>query len=362
MSEASNTISTITHTGERRDPIAVWPDNASLESRSVLKACIGAHRALARLQQDRLYHRSHAVDRTLLTLNLIGAWQLGGVALNTADVLVDPQRHAPVGLLHLRDRLPAVGSELARNPIGRVLALELATLAANDQVCVRRCPPEESACQALSLQTGDFPVGAENLQRLLDDWESLVQYRSADLDPLVLLAMSHARYLSISAFSSMNIQSVCALDALLPVEEGLLDAPVLTLAWYLSRRADEYRHALHVLRAGDTQAWLQYLLHAIEQAATEQRHMLAGIAELRSVLRNDMVGYLPRQADPDALTDVCLQPSCTIADLVDSLEIKRHAAGACLSRLESAGVLAAVQGGRSRRYVNRRILQLLIDI
>lgn len=203
-------------------------------------------------------------------------------------------------------------------------------------------------------------MGAENLQRLLDGWESQVRYRSADLDPLVLQAMSHASFLSISAFSSMNILATHALDALLAVEEDLLDAPVLTLAWYLSRRADDYREALSALCEGDTQRWVCYLLYAIEQSATEQSQWLAELAELRAAVLRDIHAVLPRQADPDALADICLQPSCTIADLVDSLGVKRHAAGACLSRLESAGVLSGVQGGRARRYVNRRVLHLLI--
>lgn len=143
MPEASTPIS------ERRDPFVVWSDNTVLESRAVLKACITAHRALTRLQCDRVHRRMAGIDRTLITLNLTGAWQLAGVALNAGEVLIDPARHAPAGLSRLVDRIAHAGSELARLPVGRVLALDLASTAADDQVCVRRCPPDDLACQAL---------------------------------------------------------------------------------------------------------------------------------------------------------------------------------------------------------------------
>ena len=89
-----------------------------------------------------------------------------------------------------------------------------------------------------------------------------------EVDPLIKMALIHHRFESIHPFYDGNGRTGRILNVLYLVKEGLLDIPVLSLSSHIVRTKADYYRLLQTVREDDTwEAWVLYLLDAVEQTA-----------------------------------------------------------------------------------------------
>lgn len=114
-------------------------------------------------------------------------------------------------------------------------------------------PPQDPA-EIVDLMRG--------LERFINDPDAF------DADPLIKMALIHHQFESIHPFYDGNGRTGRILNVLYLVKEGLLDIPVLYLSSHIVRTKSDYYRLLQTVREQDTwEAWVLYLLEAVEQTA-----------------------------------------------------------------------------------------------
>lgn len=141
--------------------------------------------------------------------------------------------------------------------------------------------------QATDAATGEVmytpPQGEGHLRTLLSDWESFL-HENLTLNPLVRLAMAHCQFEAIHPFTDGNGRTGRVLNSLVLVEQGLLHLPVLYLSRHIIRhQSDYYRHLRGVTRDRDWQAWLLFMLKAVEQTSRWTLDRIQAIRELARI-------------------------------------------------------------------------------
>lgn len=151
------------------------------------------------------------------------------------------------------------------------------------------------------------------------NWERFL-HAEDDLDPLVRMAIVHYQFEAIHPFTDGNGRTGRILNSLYLVASGLLPVPILYLSRYIiANRPAYYDLLLDVTRSGAWEAWISYMLDAVEETA--------GYARIANVVEAGLVG--------------------------------RQAASRYLTALVSIGVLEDERVGRERLFINRRLLDLL---
>ena len=85
------------------------------------------------------------------------------------------------------------------------------------------------------------PEGEARLREMLANWERFAN-ESAEIDPLVRMAVLHYQFEAIHPFPDGNGRTGRILNILSLIQDGLLDLPTLYLSRYiLKTRGDYYR-------------------------------------------------------------------------------------------------------------------------
>lgn len=104
----------------------------------------------------------------------------------------------------------------------------------------------------------------DDLQRFIND-DALF-----DADPLIKMALIHHQFESIHPFYDGNGRTGRIINVLYLVKQGLLDIPVLYLSRHIVSTKADYYHLLQVVREQDAwEAWVCYLLEAVEHTAKQ---------------------------------------------------------------------------------------------
>ena len=113
------------------------------------------------------------------------------------------------------------------------------------------------------------PQNPVEIVALMSDLERFIN--DADLfavDPLIKMALIHHQFESIHPFYDGNGRTGRILNVLYLVKEGLLEVPVLYLSRHIVRTKADYYRLLQAVRDDDAwEAWVLYMLEAVEQTA-----------------------------------------------------------------------------------------------
>jgi len=373
-STSSNAASAVPTRLHKLPPL---PTAASLESLDLLRACIPAHRALSAFAQccRQLMVADVAVD-TFKWLNAAGAMQLDGDLISRRELLSAPVAHRNAIVTRYVSCADFATSRLTEEPVGSVLALELAgrlsdqssthaetqatnqakTRAATQATTLRRDKPDVSTARI------DFPspLGAERLQSLLENWQGFMQQDAGSLDPLLIAAAAHGQWSAMRPFTRLNIATGQLLTSLLLVEEGLLAGPVLPLAHRFAKNSDNYWCQLNgAIRDGNRTAWLHHFLLEIEASALHATDVMVAWEKHLNLLAVRLPELLPKSPSTELLR-LCANPSFGISDLADTGITRRQTATAWMQRLIDADLLKEGRAGKEKRYINPVILELIL--
>lgn len=342
------------------------PPSTDLETREVLKSCVGARAALGELKQAaNLIPNQGMLINTLPLLEAQASSEIENV-VTTADELFraaaadltgsDPATREALGY---REALMVGFRSLAKRPLGTGTAELVATTVKGVAMSVRRT----ASTTLIDGATGEVvytpPQGEQLLRDLLANWEVFL-HEDSQLDPLVKLAVCHYQFEAIHPFTDGNGRTGRVLNSLVLIEEGLLSLPILYLSRYLINNKNEYYRLLREVTARQAwEPWLVFVIAGIEQTAQWTLEKIAAVTRLMAATIDFVRKELPDVYSRELIDIIFTQPYSRIANVVDRGIAKRQTASKYLHRLAGVGVLGPVRVGNQTLFVHRKLLSLL---
>ncbi len=343
------------------------PPAVELETKPILRAAIRANRAVAELKgvgelipnQSILVH-SVSLQEAQASSEIEGVVttsdKLFRALSETSDVAHDP--HAKEALRYSK-ALWHGHEELKR---GRLLSTELY------EEIVRIIKDDERGVRTTGVHVDDRargevvytpPLGEDLLRSKLDNLNEFMKVR-AGVDPLIKLAVVHYQFEAIHPFEDGNGRTGRIVNILYLLQSGLLELPVLYLSRFIiEHRSDYYRLLRDVTEGGNWQAWVLYMLAALETTARQTLAQVMAIRELMEDFRQRVRKALPKVYSKELIEQLFDRPYCKIAFLVDAEIAQRQTASEYLQALAAEGFLKSAKIGREMVYINEEFLDLL---
>lgn len=184
-----------------------------------------------------------------------------------------------------------------------------------------------------------------NLERFINE--------SSELDPLVRLAVTHYQFEAIHPFPDGNGRVGRILNILYLISEGLLDVPILYLSRYIiENKTDYYRGLSGVTEQGNWEAWVLYILRAVEATARTTDARIVSILAMMKEAAAKAETVLPKVQVPAILDVVFHHPYCKVRFLEDAGLGSRPTCTKYLRALVTAGVLREQPVWRENYFVN----------
>jgi Fic family protein len=356
-------------TFDPREPyneLPLLPPAVELETKAVQKKCIAANKALAELKgagdlipnQAILINaiplqearRSSEIENIVTTQD-----ELFRAALDERHP-ADPQTKE---VLRYCTALRHGYEAVKRGPVSAALLAQLCGILRDEPVSFRIEERVYIGSRAAKTVTYTPPVGEAALRGKLANLEQYMR-TADDVDPLVRMAVAQYQFEAIHPFTDGNGRTGRILNMLL-LQSRLLRIPVLYLSRYLVRtRPDYYRLLRGVTERGDWQAWLLYMLTAMDETA---RWTTARIEAIRELLERTLARcrqQLPKHVYSKELIEAIFTlPYCRIQVLVDAGIAQRQAASQYLRALEGIGILVGERRGRQVIYKHPALLEAL---
>jgi Fic family protein len=341
------------------------PPLQDLESKAVLKKCITARDALARLYEAGWQIPNQAV--LINTFSLLEARASSEIEniVTTADRLFQytelGERADPATKEALRYRTALYrGLKLVRETgLGTRTAVAVCRTIKDVELDIRAVPGTALQNQQTGAVIYTPPDGVERLRDLLGNWERFL-HENDEIDPLVRLAAGHYQFEAIHPFTDGNGRTGRILNLLFLCEQGLLDIPILYLSRHILKSKEDYYALLDgVTRNEAWEDWILYMLDAVEKTAIWTREKIAAIRRLM-----DETQHFVRQAAPGIYSHELIelsftQPYCRIGNVVEAGLAKRQTASVYLKKLCEIGVLRSIKVGREKLFVHPKFVRLL---
>lgn len=344
------------------------PPGVDLETKPILKACVGARAKLAALKeaaalipnQDVLINSiplreakdSSAIENIVTTNDKL--FRFANADANQADIATKETLRYRTALLRGYESLKS-GRPLTTNT-----AIEVCRAIKDVDLDIRRTPGTN-----LKNQNGRViytpPEGEDVLRDKMTDWERFI-HDEADLDPLIKMAIAHYQFEAIHPFPDGNGRTGRVLNILFLIDKGLLDLPILYLSRFINdRRSEYYRHLLEVTTEQAWEPWIIYMLNAVDEMATWTRSKIWAIKTLMADSVRYVQAALPKIYKRELVELLFVQPYVRIDDLVQAGLGTRKTASLHLNQLIEAGVLRAEKDGRDKLFINVRFFDLLMN-
>lgn len=343
------------------------PPVAELETTTVLKACIPARAALARLKQaGELLPNQGLLINLLPLLEARDSSEIENITTTTDRLFQFAQEatHADPATkeaLRYRTALNQGYSELARRPLCTNTAVDICSTIKGIDMEIRRVPGTTLAHQASGEVIYTPPMGEDTLRELLANWERYL-HEEDDIDPLIKMAVAHYQFEAIHPFIDGNGRTGRVLNILYLIEQQLLSLPILYLSRYIVlHKPDYYRLLLAVTREGEWQEWLLYMLRAVEYTACWTTAKIAAIRVLIEETTSYIQQALPRVYSHELVQMIFEQPYCRIGNLVERDIARRQTASSYLQQLCEIGVLKEVRVGREKLFVHPKLVSLMTE-
>jgi len=348
--------------------LPLLPPQHDLETRPVLKRCVGARAALAELKQAAtLLPNPTILINTLPLLEAQASSEIEQIVTTTdrlfrfagdGDAADPPTKEA----LRYRQALLEGFASLDARPLCTATAELVCSRIKNAPMQVRRIPGTALANDATADIIYTPPEGEDRIRDLLANWERFLHGEddAVDLDPLVRMAAAHYQFEAIHPFTDGNGRTGRVLNSLFLVEQKLLPLPILYLSRFIiARKTDYYGLLLGVTRDAAWEPWILFMLEGIEETAIWTTSKIDSIRRLVAATVEQFRTAAPKIYSRELVDLVFEQPYCRIANLVEAGIAGRQAASRYLQALVAAGLLREQEAGREKLFVNARLLALL---
>ena len=248
---------------------------------------------------------------------------------------------------------------LQRRPVSTSTAVAVCSTIKNGELDVRRIP----GTTLKNSQTGEIlytpPEGEQNIRNLMSNWETFINDEKG-LDPIVRMAIQHYQFEASHPFSDGNGRTGRVLNVLCLVQDGLLDQPILHLSRHiLQTKGEYYRLLTRVTTDHDWQAWVIYMLDAVENTAKWTNGKVRAIVALMDAASAHIRRHQPKIYSRELVELIFELPYCRIGNLVERGVARRQTASQYLSALAEIGVLNELKFGRDKLFINWKYSDLL---
>jgi len=217
-----------------------------------------------------------------------------------------------------------------------------------------------------NMQTGEDvytpPQNSRDIEMYMRDLTAFIN-APGDLDPLINMALIHHQFESIHPFSDGNGRIGRILNVLYLTHTGLLDAPILYLSRAINRTKPDYYRLLQAVREQDAwEAWVIYMLSAVEETAKLTLQLISGIRDLMAQHKMRMRDELPKIYSQDLLNNLFRHPYTRIEYVAKDLDIRRQTARKYLKALARHRFVDEIKSGRNNYYVNQPLVELFVAV
>jgi Fic family protein len=345
--------------------LPILPPAVELESKAILKQCITARAALAELKQAaELIPNQGMLINTLPLLEARASSEIENIVTTTdrlfkyrqADDRADPMTKEA---LRYSYALLEGYRALAKCPLNTGTAEQVCSKIKGVEMRVRQGPGTALANE----QSGEIiyipPVGENLLRNLLTNWEKFL-HDETDLDPLIRMAVGHYQFEAIHPFTDGNGRTGRVLNSLFLIQKDLLTLPILYLSRYIIKdKKDYYRLLMLVTCESAWEAWILYVLKAVEETSNWTKQKIAAIRQLSTHTTEYVREKQPKIYSRELVDLIFEMPYCRIADVIEAGLARRQAASRHLKALVEIGVLQEMQLGREKIFIHPKLMQLL---
>lgn len=200
-----------------------------------------------------------------------------------------------------------------------------------------------------------------NLEQFINDSDL------SDLDPLIKMAIIHHQFESIHPFYDGNGRTGRIINVLFLVMNDLLDLPILYLSRYITQNKAEYYRLIQAIRDNHTkndkewEAWILFMLKAVESTSIETINMVKGISRLMAEYKSILKPLFDKQYKHELLNNLFYHPYTKIEFFQRDMMIGRQTASKYLDRIVQTGLLEKIKLGRDNYYVNTRLIELFLN-
>jgi Fic family protein len=349
--------------------IPLLPPKVDLETKSILKQCIRARAALAELKgAAELIPNPSVLINTLPLLEAQASSEIENIVTTTdrlfqfreLDAQADPATREALRYSHaLLEGYQAV----QKRPLTTRTAVEICSRIKGVQMQVRRVPGTALANERTGEVVYTPPEGEDLLRSLLANWERFLHKSTeatTDLDPLIRMAVAHYQFEAIHPFTDGNGRTGRVLNSLFFIHENLLTLPILYLSRYIiQHKTDYYRLLLDVTRAAAWEAWVKFMIAAVEETASWTTAKVEAIRRLQSKTAGYVREAAPKAHSHELMNLIFELPYCRIQNVTERKIAVRQTASGYLKELVRVGVLEEKVVGREKLFIHPKLMRLL---
>lgn len=206
------------------------------------------------------------------------------------------------------------------------------------------------------------PPPPEHVAESLASLERYIHNASADLPPLIKVALIHAQFETIHPFLDGNGRIGRLLIAALFEHWGLLSEPLLYISGYLKQHQAEYYRRLSAIRTeGDWEAWVSFFLEGVAMAASDAEKNIIAVASLVAADRKRLLQSTKTGPAHYRLFEMLpMMPRFTIERVRQQLDTTFPTANAAVKALEDLGIVTEMTGQKKNRsYSYQAYVELL---
>jgi Fic family protein len=269
------------------------------------------------------------------------------------------QRATDKEVLRYRDAILWGFENLKKMPISTRMILGLEKKLLPDQAPGYRKTQNRIA----NSTTGEVrytPPPANELPRLLSNWEQFVNNEGDGIDPLVKAAVAHYQFEAIHPFGDGNGRTGRILMVLQLIQQKLLSLPILYISGYINKNRNEYYRLLQGVRVDE--GWhnfILYMLRGFHQQAGETRTTLFRVMDLLENTRQHLMKKHRKIYSAELVEALFAQPIITPVNLGKKLDVNYRTASRYLAELVKGKVLHESYVGKYHFFSNRALLKLL---
>jgi len=215
-----------------------------------------------------------------------------------------------------------------------------------------------------SIEDARFvPPPVPDMERALGELEAYLHDETIEDPFLIQLALIHYQFETIHPFRDGNGRVGRLLIPLIMVAKERLDAPLLYLSAFFERNRQTYVDLLlRVSQTGDWIRWIDHFLEAVGESATEATGQATALLELRQRYHRRFQKDRSSARIIRLVDELFQTPSITIRKAAKVLSLTEQGAANNIHKLEDAGVLREVTGGkRNQVFVADEIVRFLYD-
>jgi len=207
------------------------------------------------------------------------------------------------------------------------------------------------------------PQEPDEILLLMRDLERFINDETlSEADPLIKMALIHHRFESIHPFYDGNGRTGRILNVLYLVKAGLLDTPILYLSRHIIQTKADYYRLLQSVRTDDAwEAWIVYLLTAVERTAAQT---ITTIHQIRQLLLDTKhrIRKSHKFYSQDLINHLFTHPYTKIEFLQRDLNISRPTASAYLEALCADSFLVKRKVGRTNYFIHPALVSILTEV